>query len=56
MSEVADRYRLLSGGFVDRVSQVSPEQWASPLREAFVQVQADLDGQTTLLALLGRHV
>lgn len=30
MSEIADRYRRLSGEFADKVSQVSPERWSSP--------------------------
>jgi uncharacterized protein (TIGR03086 family) len=30
MSEIADRYRRLSGEFADKVSLVSPERWSSP--------------------------
>ena len=29
MSEVADRYRRLSGEFIDKVSQVSPDRWSA---------------------------
>ena len=29
MSEIADRYRRLSGDFADRVAKVSPERWGA---------------------------
>ncbi|MEO5837418.1 MAG: TIGR03086 family metal-binding protein [Acidimicrobiales bacterium] len=29
MSDISDRYRRLSGAFVDKVSQVSPERWSA---------------------------
>ena len=30
MSDIADRYRRLSGEFADKVAQVSPERWGAP--------------------------
>ena len=58
MSEVAARYRRLSGDFVDKVSQVSPERWdaQSPCDEwAARDVVAHIvDVHGIFLGLVGR--
>jgi len=58
MSEIADRYRRLSGDFIHKVSQVSPERWGaqSPCDEwAARDVVAHIvDVHGLFLGLVGR--